>query len=436
MNQIEYKQEELGLREIITIITNRKRFITIVTILAMLVSVVYGFFIQKPKYEVSSTLMVMTIAPENNEMKLDSSVDSLLAVLSNYPQLTMQTYVEQVKDPYLVKRVFDKLQLGQKSYTIDSLIENVDVEVIGDTNLIRLKLTGADPELISNIINTWSQELVLFVATKTKEQLGRSAFYLQEQMENEQKKVTEAVQALKEYLKEPKGTKELTIEIESRMEQITEFKTKINQLEVDIQSRVSASKQADSLLQRTSETLVTNKTISDDPFLHSVVEQNTKRGSLETGALQMKSEEVNPVYTDLKKEIAKINIEIAQLTAEKKAIEKSLTDNNKVLEELQVLNAEKEAKYSILEEKLKNARETYNQFAHKYEEARITSSAGISETNVSIMSPAFVPEQPVSSNIIRNMIIAGVAGMVLSLLYIFLSYYANPKSTTMSRDIN
>ncbi|AYO31451.1 hypothetical protein D2962_13355 [Biomaibacter acetigenes] len=92
-------EEEISLRELIEVLLRGKWIIAAITIIAMLVSGIFSFFIISPTYEARTTLMVSPLVPKNPPPTQESAYNTLLSYLSQYPQMTLETYRVQVTNP-------------------------------------------------------------------------------------------------------------------------------------------------------------------------------------------------------------------------------------------------------------------------------------------------------------------------------------------------
>ncbi len=63
--------------------------------------------------------------------------------------------------------------------------------------------------------------------------MGKSAAFLQTQMQEEQKNLDAATEELKDFLAKPQSVNELQKDIDAKLNLITEFKTKLIELDVE-----------------------------------------------------------------------------------------------------------------------------------------------------------------------------------------------------------
>jgi succinoglycan biosynthesis transport protein ExoP len=317
---MEREMDEISLREIIEVVWNGKWVIILVTAIAIVISGIVSFFIINPVYEARSTLIV------SNEK------------LEGHPvPPSMQTYVEQVKNHTIMSRTIDQLGLRQQDISINDLREKIDVNIVKDTNLIRIVVRDKDPKLASDIANAVTLHFVDFMTNQAMEQL------------------------------------------------ITSSEHMIDQIDLELKVSLGALKKVDEELAKTPEILVTNKSLSEDAFLHSVISENQNQSNAEAGGLQMRSEATNPVYISLQQSAANLNIDISKLENKRNELDEKIKTNQLMVQE-----------------------------------------------SLTIVSRAIEPENPVGPKKLLNIAIAGVVGGMTSLFIVFILHYWRTSAHTSS----
>ena len=84
--------EEISLRELIEALIKNKRIIAIITILSIVLSAIVSFLILEPVYEAKTVLMASNLSSKQPAQQQVNSVEDLLNVMSQYPQMTIETY--------------------------------------------------------------------------------------------------------------------------------------------------------------------------------------------------------------------------------------------------------------------------------------------------------------------------------------------------------
>lgn len=414
--------EEISLRECIEILFKGKKIIIIITLAAVLISVLLSFFLIEPTYEASITLMAIAAGKpqvKNNE----EGISGFLNSISDFPVMTIETYKEQIKNPVILQEVIDELKLDPEGYTRESLSRAITLETINNTNLIKIKVKNSDPELAADIVNTIANIFTEFVTEEAKKQARKSYEFLEKQMNVEKGKLDQALIAYKEFVAKSRGVSELEAEVNSKLQLITNYKTQYVEKEVEEKAKRAALERAHEELAVTEKLLVTQKSLSEDAFLNQIVSDYSDKSTLDVGQLIMESEEVNPNYLELQNMISSLEIELAMLQTEKQNLKLQIERNSEELETLQAELAEKQHQENLLQQNVNLAQQTYNSFLSKYEEIRITQSSQVGDASIIVVSPAVEPLEPVSPKKMLNIAIAGVLGVIISVVIVFFKEY-------------
>jgi len=415
-------EEEISLRELIEVLIRGKWLIAGITLVAVLVSGILSFFVIPPTYEAKTTLMVSPLLSNNQPLPGDTAYNTLLNFLSQFPQMTLETYRVQVTNPHILNQVIKELNLDPKKYSVSSLGKSIDVEAIKDTNLIRITVKDTDPEMAAKIANTLAPKFVDFLSNTLKEQMGKTAVYLKNQMLEEQKNLDRITEELKNFMAQPQSVNELQQDITAKLQLLTEFKTELVKLDVQEKAVRSSLESTKARLAREPRYLEVKKSIIEDPAMMGIAAGKSGLSSDVTG-LTVKSQEINETYDILSQKVAELEAELAGIVSQKTAILNSIKKTQAELESLQAIFAEKQTEYNRLQEQYKVALDTYNIFLKKYQEARITTSSKIGDANIMIVSPALVPEKPVAPKKMLNLVMAAVAGIMLGVFVVFFAYY-------------
>ena len=381
--------EEISLRELIEILIKRKQLIALITVTAMLVSLVISFFILKPTYEAEMILM-----PTNFSENLTGNVintgnlENMLDAMSKYPIMNIETYREQIKTPAVMNKTIKDLNL-EDEYTIESFKRKITLETVKDTNLIKIKKTSTDPEKAATIVNKVGENFIQVVSENIKERATSSSEYVKTQMEKEKEYYEEALLEQKELLSQPRSASEVSLELNAKLNQITKYKSQLNDLAIEKASLESAIETSESTSSRGS-SIVLNRESGN-----VLIDDSTKILKIELAEVEASIEKINETIEILQKEI----------------------------EELQVELQEKKHEEDIVNQKVELAKKTYEAFVRKYEELRVTESAEIGESSFTIISRAYPPTKPVGPRKALNLAIATVLGLMVGVFTAFFIEY-------------
>jgi succinoglycan biosynthesis transport protein ExoP len=263
---------------------------------------------------------------------LDPVYEARSTVMINNPesdkQLSLQAYKEQVANHAIMSRTISALNLHDQDITINRLRDKINAEIVKDTNLIRITVSDNDPKLAANITNAVTNQFVAFMSNQSIEQLKRD---LEFNIEN----INEAITLNEENLK-------------------------------DVQSELA----------NTPQILVTNKSLSEDAYLHAVVSDKNNTSNAEAGSIQLKSEQFNPLFISLENSESELKLEISRLENKKEETLQKLKENRLIVKD-----------------------------------------------NLLVVSQAIEPEEPVGPRKLLNVAIAGVVGGMISLFIVFIMEY-------------
>ncbi|WP_278682600.1 YveK family protein [Paraclostridium bifermentans] len=136
-------EETIDLREYFQIIKKRAWIIALITIIAMIISGLISFFVLKPEYQASTTLIVNAeqSAATNNMITGDQL---------NVTQKLTLTYGEIIKSKSVLNSVINKLDLNM---TYDELLNSLKVEPVKDTQILSISVTNTSPSRAMKIAN-------------------------------------------------------------------------------------------------------------------------------------------------------------------------------------------------------------------------------------------------------------------------------------------
>jgi capsular polysaccharide biosynthesis protein len=226
----------------------------------------------------------------------------------------------------------------------------LNVEVLKDTNAMKLQVKGSDAKEITQLANMLAFEL---------------------------------------------GVR---IEITDRTKDIVDTQKALDNLTDKIAIAEVKLKEAQTQLKNTPEKLTTKQVLADNDLLQSVVRDEYNKKTTDTAAIELESETVNPVYSELQSQVAQATIEVQTMRKEEENLKQKIELN--------------QSRISEIETKSSNDKLDANK------SIRI-----LDDTNAIFINPAIQPEDPVGPKVLVNIAIAAVLGIMLSLLYVFFREY-------------
>jgi succinoglycan biosynthesis transport protein ExoP len=401
---------EIDLRQLIEIFKKWSRMILAGTILCVITAALLSYFVLPPVYEAQSLLMV-TKATERlgNPQTQQDGLEGVVSSVSTLPVWTMNTYIGQITSPALKERVIKRMQKEKGSST--GIYGNIDASAVKDTNLIQVKVTSGDPYVATKMTNILTEEYVQYMTEHNQDQMSRSVSFLESQKEKTDKELQEAIKALQEYEKKPRGVAVLELEFNSKSQDLLSFNSRLKSSQVEIQRLNSGVAELEAGL------AVTPSTIS------------VQKWDQISGTMVL-SEESNPVYVAMASQLSEKRAELAEKLGEVEGLSRLVDSMNSDLNALQAELTEKRVEQEKLQREVERLRQTSETLAQKATETQIAKSIDLGDTIVSVVSAAAVPKNPVKPNKKLNMAIALVLGlMVFSLLAFLLEYLDNTIKT-------
>ena len=384
--------EEIELRELIEILIDGRKTIAIITVISILIAAIFSFVIIKPTYEAKMLLMTSNMGGSNGNENLDpNNVEDMLELMSKMPDYNLETYRQQIKSPEVIAKTIEDLNL-QDRFSLEGLAKKIDLETIKDTQMISIKMVDEDPELAAKIVNQLGKNFISFVTDLAQERAAKTFSYVEKQMEIEKDKYEEALLELKELLSEPRGAQELELELKSSYEQITQYKSNLNDLE-----------------------------IKRDALEKAI--QESKAYSSNRGSMIVKpnlGESFNISFDDTNKVLA---VDLADTLARIESTKEQIANLQDHIEEIQVEYQDKKYQEDVVRQKVDIAKKTYEAFVKKYEELRVAETAKIGELSISIVSSAYPPTVPVGPRKALNLAIATVLGLMIGVFVTFFKAY-------------
>lgn len=394
----------IDLKEILTVLRKRYLVILLVTIVAVAASGIYSYFIVVPLYRADTVLLVTQVAPENRNNNREEGMEGLVNSIAKLPEMTLNTYLAQLKSEAVMERVVRKLNLDKAGYSARGLTRFASLEADKDTNQIRLTITHTNPYLTSRIANTIAQEFLDYVSETNEQQMTKSVDLLKKQAAATGQELKKAVGNLNGLESQPRGVAMLGKLIAVKTEDLSKYESLSLETSMEYHQLLAGIKQIEQQLKVTPPIIETTK--FDERLGKSIL-----------------VEEVNPAYTQLKTMANEKTV-----TAAEKGVQVTTLKaiNNQLTAELKTLQAELGQKKNLLqaaENEAERLEGTNSLLRTKIDETNISRSMKFDETNVLVISPAVTPGSPVQPNKVKNMAIALVLGLAVSTGLAFLLNY-------------
>lgn len=406
--QESFNMNTIDLKICLQLLQKWKWLIAGITLLAVVTSAVLSFFVLSPVYQSKTVIMVKQYQDPKAIQRPEEQDDlqSVVNSLSRIPEMTIKTYVGQMKSEALLRTVINELKLDKAIYTPDSLAGLIDVKAVPETNLIELTVKNNDSKLAATIANTLAEKFLEFIGTTNQKQLVTSSEFLSKQLSEKNKELTAAMTNLNKYRNQPRNVAYLEQELENKNNNLAGAQSQLLQVEADLQQALAGKAAAEQRLKTVPQTI------------------KTKSFDTETGK-PVEKEEINPAYIELTQLVAQKSIIFAEIEAKKNTIKTSVEQLQNDLKTLQTeLNSKRETD-GLLQEKVNQIKQTRDILSEKLTQVEIVKSVNVSQTTLQIVTPAFPQDKPISPKKILNMAVAMVLGLMASIGLVFILEFTN-----------
>ena len=144
--------EEIDLTELLSYFKSKLWLVIGIVFLILLLGNLYSVFLKTPIYKSSSTIVIASNNSSNN-IQTDITVNQKL----------VGTYKEIVKSRSVVEQVIEDLDLD---YSYGELYNNIYVESVTDTEILKISVTNKDPEMAKKITDSLAnafKEQVIYI---------------------------------------------------------------------------------------------------------------------------------------------------------------------------------------------------------------------------------------------------------------------------------
>jgi len=362
----EIQEEEIDFREYINVLIKRKGIIILIFLIAVITAALVSFFYLKPVYEANA---ILRISKPKYQVELEPKIQTQFT-----PEISLAAYETLIKDREIEEEVIKKLNLGQPPYelTPDNLQGMITIELLTNTNFIKINLQSGDPKLTKDIANVWAE---LFVE-KNKDLYLKESKEAQGFIEDQLKISRQNLSTIEEEIREFNETnkidamdKEITVKLEKIMgneSRLADVKVDIKKEEVNtirafqqlLQKRIECyqSKKADlelsilkektnylqiqKQLSEQDKIIILSKSIVEDQFYKQLVEKMSESDSIALNELKLNSEELNPLFMELQNKLGNSDLSLKNKEAESQKLNDIISFLNSRLGEINLSQIE------------------------------------------------------------------------------------------------
>jgi len=380
--------DEINLLDYFQVLRKRKWIIIIGTVLCMVVAGVVSFFM--PKVYEAKTYLMVTSPRYNVEFATKEGSRISTPIFEN---ISAETFSKIILNEHTARTVIQKNGLDQSSnpYTPAKILGQIKVEYPRNTNLILLRVQDTSKDRAARIANTWASAFIERNEEVISKETTDTYNFVTGQLEKARVSLKTAEEELERFQKASK-IELLREEISGKIRQIVEYESRLDDA---IRSQLIEKARYDELI---SQIKGQERTIPVDKGL-------------------IGKEEINPLYVNLISRRADTAVNMQSFDAEILQLKKNLKNLNDDVSGLRKQLAEQELIRTRLTRNVDTANSTFEVLSKKGEETKISSA--IRATTIQVSVPAMPPEFPIGPKKRQNVMIAGVVGLLASIMLAF-----------------
>lgn len=282
----------------------------------------------------------------------------------------------------------------------------VNVSPVRNSTVIVVSSRMFDPSLAAKVVNRIGELATDAVRSSSQQEAVQARDYIKVQTDDARARFEQSALRLREF-REASQVELVKKDVEAALTE----REGLLKLLMNIQGERSGLAAAEAELKSRPRVDVTKRAIDSDP---AMVEAARNGGATNVLPLQLRTEEISPVYNKLDEKIAVARAKLASLEGKRSVLRTRNLDDAK----LQALTAlyRIEETLTRLEVERDVAEKVYQQMVTSYETARLT-VAGRSSA-LQVVAAAVPPDVPVSRQVGRKALLGAVLGLLVALTLI------------------
>lgn len=401
--------EEIDLREYLEVIMKRKISIILFFMVACISAGIYTLTLPKI-YQSSSILAV-----------LGSVITDERGQIQKFSQPT-DFYVELAKSEQLAQEVIQELKLDQPPdrLTPAGLISSVKIESKGNSPSIKITVNSNSPRKAKDIANTVAEKIVKINYQLLNAETGITKDLLFGQIKNAEQQLKKTEETLLKFTKE-NNLEVLRQKVSNALSLRGKFELEYNDLIANIEVKDGELKEIAKSFKDEERIYKLVRSLVEDPAYQQILAKAGGKDVADFLTVKIESEQINPLYENLRTRLTDTTITLATLKLNKKVLEERMKKNEEELNSLRLELANGETALTYLTQERDLAREKYYSFVRR--EIFVKTAGEVSIGRISIAALAIEPTQPSGPSIRKNVLTAGFLGLFLGIFLAFLREY-------------
>jgi uncharacterized protein involved in exopolysaccharide biosynthesis len=339
------------------------------------------------------------------------------------PTVSPRTFADILKGKSLAGEVIQRFGLDKPPHniTVDSFVSRIlSVRLPKETSFINLTVTLPDPRLAADAANFLAEKAVELLSRLGQTGALASRDFFRQQRDQAWQALEQARAALIDF-KRAANLDRLETEPSAVLEEKARLKTMASEMSTKQAGLRIRNQKLSEALKQEEPTRTSSKSIITDPSLLAAAAERGVTDMKVLSSLQVKSQEINETYRDIRRELFNVEVSLASLESESKAVERKVEENRTRLAKIDQRIVSVKPKLEGLTEATSQARETYQFWSRKGDEAVVSVAARTPE--LKIVDPAIVPMAPISRKVGQKVAFAGAMAFIACSLLAFFSEY-------------
>lgn len=419
----------INMRQILAVLKKRWHIIFFTALFFLCAVGVLNFFVLSPVFTSRVLLLVTQVAPAETSgaKREDEGLAGVMKSLPHLPEMTIDTYVNQLKSEAVLRKVIKEMNLDRKGYSVEALGESVKVAVVKDTNLIELTVKNEDPKMAAQIANTLTGTYLEFLSDVNVERMDKSIEFLAKQSTVAKGNLQKAINNTTALEGQPGSVVVLEKTVAAKSEDLLNYQSRLVQAEIEHRQLVTGIQQIRKQLKDTPPVVKTTKqekTINEAPGGPGNVAGGSTQPVSGTVIDTIQTEETNPVYSELRTMLNARTVEAAEKNTEILNIRSTIKKLNEEIKNIQLELGQKRNRLESANKEVERLEENNLMLQNKIEETKLYRSLKLGENNLAVVSPAVVPHAPDSSKKTTNMVVGLIGGLFIGIgVALLLNYF-------------
>lgn len=444
------EQDTIDLREVFNIVKKYKLRLVCIVVVTTLIAIAIAYTLPK-QYE--SSVLLRAKSQKQNGISLQAA--SALSMLGGSVPNATQSYIELMKSRTVLEPVIAQLTWPKEPPKVADFAKGtLEIQNTKGTDLIELKAKGRTPEEAQTIASSVIDNFQHMLTTQSQSEQSLMVKFLTERLVVAKKDMEQAEQDLESFRQQSK----VYIpdeQAKAAIKKLTDYDQKLAQLKV--QNEADQAKLQSDNDQLTKQNIALSQYgLSDNQEIEklrsSIVEKqialiglqqkytdkhpavilaqkeieelNSKLQNEIDNSIQAGTNTLNPVQAGLLKDKVVTETELSAGRASVDAIQKIQGQNEQDMSQLSASSLT----YVGLERQAKITQEVYTALIKNYEQAKIQEA--MESMDIQVIDPADLPDKPFAPNKKMIVVIGGMVGIMIALVYTVFLYIQKPKPTS------